>query len=188
MYRSKKLSMVLASIENKRVLHDFTPTTVGTTSEFTLINSVSQGDTQSSRNGNKIMCNYLTGNFDIKVDPSATVPTQFRVLFVYDKQTNGAAPTYAEIISPTAIYGLRNVNEYYRFKILYDKTFWVDNIGPSTKHVRFNKKFKLQTRFDSTTGVVSAISMGSIYMVVVSSDNTNQPTFQGAVRLGFYDN
>lgn len=182
-----KLAMIANSIENKRNTLDITASGVGTTAEFTILNGIAQGYTTGTRVGNKITMNYLTANFHLVCNASSTA-CFLRLSIVYDEQCNGAAPTFAEVFTPTQMYGLRDVDNSRRFKMIWDKTFCLDPVTNPHMNIRIAKKFNLETRYIGTTAVVSSIGTGSLYLIAVSSDNTYQPTVAAAIRTGYYDN
>lgn len=186
-YNRRKLNMMARTIENKRILHTFSADGVGAAAEFSLLNGIAGGTTQDTRNGHKIVVNYLSLNLAIEQDVNVD-RTHFRCLIVYDSQCNGSAPQWQDIFSPSTINGLRNVNQYKRFRILYDRTIWLNTYNRTDVQLRFNRKMALETRYDGANAVVSDITKGSLYFIAVSDQATYQPTVSGAIRVGFYDN
>jgi len=117
-----------------------------------------------------------------------------RCVIVFDKQTNGAAPSWASIYNTSgnagAPFANRSVSTLDRFMVLADKTFQVCAAGPNSFDHTFKLKVNLETRFTSTNnGDVTDIITGSLYVFVVDGNSTaNVPgQFATYTRVEFVD-
>lgn len=146
------------------------------------------------------------------VPGNAVTQEILRVLIVYDKQTNGASATFADVVqsvtqaaatSSSAIDGM-NLNNRDRFEILRDKYFYMPGRAANGAGYNFNDQFvvcspetslttfsKLSERdqvykADSSPAVITDIATGNIFVVVQGTVGSQYAlTFSSRVR--FYD-
>jgi len=123
-----------------------TPTVagLGLATGYTCLNCVEQGNGVSQRIGNKIVITSI--RLRGTITPSKTADTTdygfVRVLMVYDKQTNGAAPLIGDIISnistsgsfATAFNSGIKITNRNRFVMLRDQIFEMGATGSSNVH------------------------------------------------------
>lgn len=117
-----------------------------------------------------------------------------RAVIIFDKQTNGAAASWSSLMNASGLYSApyaqRNISTLDRYMMLADKTFEVCSSGPNSIVWKFDVPCNLETRFTTTNnGDVTDIITGSIYLIVVDSNNTaNLPgTFSMLSRVEFTD-
>ena len=103
----------------------------------------------------------------------------FRAMVVLDKQANGAAFTYTDLMINGQPYGLRNISNKARFTVIWDGKLQmlIGNVttpGTSTimtaasgQAVTAYKKINVQTQYNSgDAGDVSDIQTNSLYFIV----------------------
>lgn len=99
-----------------------------------------------------------------------------RVALVYDKQTNGAAPGTQDIWEEIAASALdssfapRNVNNYERFSVLADEKIMLNNVAGTGARCSGYIKVSLPTRYGTSTGTVTDIASGGLFLIVYDSN------------------
>lgn len=189
-------------------------TDITTTAALTLLNGLSQGDTTITRTGGQVRLTSVHIKGTVTADPANLSSDQYRMMLVWDGQTNGAAPTLSgnvtSILDVTTItdplIAPYNYSAMDRFKILMDKRVIInrrvvaDNdpaTGATTEYQAivkpFNKKFKLgrivRYAVNSSTGTITDISTNSLYFIVVGNvaPASVNPSIQFSSRIYFKD-
>lgn len=164
------------------------PFTQNNTATLTLLNGVAQGDDANSREGSMVW--NKTFSMIYSVTPNGAYVSnggaQTRLMVVYDRQTNGAAFSMSDLLTATNDpIALRFWYSRSRYKVLYDKVLDTYFNGPLPVH-RVVKKINLPTKYGTaTTGTVSNMSKGSLYLVTVSNVASNGPTVHAHCRVSF---
>jgi len=146
------------------------------------LNIIPQDDTESGRVGRKVSIKKFMVKA-LMILPATTVAAnsvdRIRLMFIVDRQANGASPTVAQILAtPSTIDSFQNLANASRFQILYDKTHTISaNAGgaptatPSfsqeNRFVKISKKVDIPIEFDSTaaTGALTTIRSNNIFQV-----------------------
>ena len=177
-----------------------------------LMNGIQTGSGYFNRVGSKVELKSIQIKAYISI--LATSTQDFgRVLLVYDRQTNGAAPSYSDLIQGRQQDGLTLTNNSFdmvnldnrdRFVILRDKCFFlssetytagvITNVfpQPTDKEMVIDWYVKLKgltTHFKSTTNPCTSVDIntGALYLVNVSG-GTDFYSLVGAARLRYNDN
>lgn len=139
---------------------------------FSCANLVQEGAQYYARVGSKINIRRVefTGNFNITDTPCNVA---VRILLVYDKSPNGAAPGIGDMIyqAPTAAVGFGSVvatPNKSRFYIFADKRFTVDTSGASIRTIRIRKKVNFNSNYDGTANPlpIANVREGAVFVVV----------------------
>lgn len=172
---------------------------------------ITQGDTASTRTGNKINPTSLQLRMGLNTVDTLLVPVKVRMIAFWDRQANGASPVLANINNGlldnstigTIVYAPRNLNTVDRYTIVYDKvmvinpTAWtsytsavpnvVGTAFPIEKYI--SKAFKLgrQIRYDTNTGALADLVSNAFYIAFVSDAASDEPVMEGGIRLYFRD-
>jgi len=172
---------------------------INTTGLVTPINLIQVGSTFCNRIGRRIEMSslYVTGTLRLTGNTTAT-HDYCRILIVYDRQTNGATPAIATILSnydqttaqtTNAGSGL-NPDQKERFVILADERRVVPPVSATGVYSstegdqdmfsikRFVKLRGMQTHYqaDSSPAVVGDISTGGLFLVTIGLfANNSQP-------------
>lgn len=179
-----------------------------------LLNGVVQGAGNNQRIGNKISLKALRMKGQI-LNLATAVQTYGRLLVIYDKQPNGALPTYASVMQTRDSAGAAtntafsdpNFDNKERFTILRDTTIVfpsvtntlgvLTNVGfdQGTKsdinifNVDMYIKLKgLHTAYTGATAGIGDISTGSLLFAVMIHQGAATWTFRNVDRLTYYDN
>lgn len=169
---------------------------VDTDGDFKLLNGTKAGTGYHERIGNKITMKSIELRIQFEKNANVLASPQEdlyqRVLCVYDNQTNGVEPVWADVIRSIDITGTPsststdfvNLANRNRFIILMDKTFvcprqdqvtptgnmdmtfWslIDGEAPCQTH-QFIKLKGLKTFYKASTGLISDITTGGLYIM-----------------------
>lgn len=174
--------------------------TVADNPAIVCLNAPVQGSGATQRIGRQIMIRKILGRvkFFNRTAPTGSAfeswaPT-VRWMLVYDMQTNGTAPTQAQLFSaPADISTLQNLDNRDRFKILMDKVFTFAKIGMrqvdegqatagQAKTYKFYKRVNLPVQFNAgNAGTVADIATGSLHLVCFSDGGSNDPTYNAHI-------
>ncbi len=202
------MAMQWLNPELKVIVTSFDGTTDWSTTPVTqLLNGVAQGLDYNNRIGNSIRLVAVDVDLTIRTTVAAAGPTFVQAVLLVDTQTEGAVPPSADVfqsgVTLLALAAVPNpVTAPDRFAIVHAEKFHLvigDGVttairvfgGPSVHHIKFRKSLVEQnchTYYQSTTGAITSISRGSMYLIGVSSEATNTPIVYGHVRVWFEDN
>lgn len=96
-----------------------------------------------------------------------------RVVLIYDKESNGTRPTWADVFEQAADQRLavRNLENSKRFMLLFDRHMTLSYTGNLTKDITIYKKFKQPLRVDydheatgTTSGDSTQIKKGNLWL------------------------
>lgn len=188
LWRDVKYLKSLINVEHKYV--DTTATTTSsTTPALVLLNALALGTPSTSRLGQSIKMTALYANIFWSINASAST-TYTRMIIFKDMQPNAAAPaasdllvTTGSVLSPLVIGNAR------RFKVLMDIRKNLSING--TEIVKFKRFMKLffHTRYNNqNNGTIADITTNSLYMLHMSDQATNTPSFSYSIRCRFIDN
>ena len=152
-----------------------------------LLNGIAQGTEIYQRVGRKVIMKSLLFRITIFNDPTKQDPqgTALRIILVYDSQTNGAAPTVANIISnmqaaayTPVVQTPMNLNNRDRFKVIKDWYFGcpaatytagaVTGGAPDTKTKMCYKKLNHDVIFQGTGATSADIASGGVYVLIIA--------------------
>ncbi len=157
---------------------------------ITPITLIGQGDSASSREGNKIVLTSLQMKYTFK-QSTAAIATRCRVMLVLDKQTNGAVFTAGELLQSTslgtAIVSPLNLDGAFRFKVLYNKVHTLSSEGSVVQYSEMFKKMNIQARYSGSGGAQSNILSSGLYIVHLSDESSNTPNISYFTRVRFID-
>ncbi len=178
----------LLNVERK-----FTITNVGSqlipdTGIFNLLNGVSTGTTESTRNGNSVRANSLFSRLTFTANSSAT-NTFVRMIIFWDRQTNSATPSTADLLESVNHLSSLNKNRGKRFKVIHDRLIKLIP-GQDTQAVTMKcyKRLQRHIEFDNTDATVASISTNSLFLFFISSEATNTPTVAHNNTFRYIDN
>jgi hypothetical protein len=174
-----------------------------------VINVALPGSSFYQRVGNTIRMKsiHVRGFIEPIGTPPAGVGQDYvRMCIIYDRQPNGAYPTYSQIFTSynnagstaSTAWDFTNPTQFDRFLILRDKTMYIPPIGtggaanitpmsytdPQHKLlVNFYIKLPdLETRFNqAASGTISDITSGAIYLLAITQNNNS-----ASAGFGFY--
>jgi len=184
-----------------------TGVTLADVGSVNLLNACTQGlDAVNDRIGRKVLVKRIAvrGSAGVPV-ASLTNGTGYenngdsiRIVIVFDKQTNGATPTYGTGTTGVfnvngagnAPFGFRAQSTTERFVVLGDITRQVSEAGPNSFWFEFDIPCRLEIGYGSSNnGDVTDIVTGGIFMMVVDTNTTaNLPgNYSYTSRVEFTD-
>lgn len=179
----------------------------GSTGALVLMPLIAQGLDDGQRIGDSVRIKKIELRQFLSQSTAATAGDLFRTLIVYDKQANGAAPTFAQVITDNTAGGYLAIgtpNNVYispggmgtsRFKILYDKLNVFDQqvalAGTTSQISRENhivlNKLNLPINYSGTGSTVASIASGSVYILTVGVNNTNVTSSVASWAIDYTD-
>lgn len=204
------------SSEIKTVDIDRTAKQIVNTGTFVLLNGTTEGASFYNRIGRKIagksvrIQGQIIGSGNVTLVQSEYI----RVMVIYDRQTNGAFPTVADVLTnydytgatTTTSFSYLNMNNIERFVVLRDTHFHIpdnDFAGTQTSGMgsiidyknncnydEYIKLGKLETHYKNSTGLVGDITTGGIYLLLLGNvaAGSNGYQMQYSIRYRFHDN
>jgi len=142
-------------------------------SEVRLLNGIARGDEINERIGREVTMRSIQVTGTTLATPGTGVDQNHRVLLVYDRQTNAAALTAAQVLAAVNCYAPRNLENRKRFKILFDRTWHLNaSAEPGSQHVfKFYRRLAHPVTFNAgDAGTVADITTGSLYAISVGSE------------------
>jgi len=163
-----------------------------TTGDVILVNGCARGDDVGDRIGRKIVMKSLEMRLYAYVTAGTGVDQTNRVMVVYDKQPNGAAPAITDVLVSISTTALKNANNDHRFNVLYDQTYYLNGSGESdsAKIWKNYRRLNFPVQFNSgDAGTIADIQTGSLYFLVMGSEARGVTASQinGRVRVKFVD-
>lgn len=187
----------LKTLQEKKTidLDPLTDAVAGGTAVLYLLNGVATGDDFTDRDGRRIFMTSLQAKFSFYVNSAAaSAGGNFRVMFFYDKQPNGAAPVVTDVLKSAAALANMNLNNRSRFQLISNKVY---AIGPVTTTAigaqscftdDIYRKLNLDTQYLGTTNTIASIATGSLYMLYITDIvGVAVGTFKGSCRVRFLD-
>jgi len=187
--------------------------TLNSTAQITPVNLIQSGSGFFNRVGRRIEMQSIHVTGEVNQTETATLYNDYaRILLIYDRQTNGALPSFATILasydqsgtaSTSYLSGL-NPDERERFLILMDQRLVLPSCpggtgvtgatdGPAvTFNInRFVKMRNLTTHYkaDSSPAVIGDIATGSVYLIGIGRATSGAEGWQANlnVRIRYKD-
>lgn len=167
------------------------------TSVKTLLNGCAQGtDAPSNRIGRETSMKSIYWMLYGSIAATTTGAAPFRLVIVYDKESNGVAATASgtpatDAFNQDNIGAQMNLDQRDRFIVLVDEI--IDNIGTAGPQSLFRKgyrKISLPCVFNATGGAtIASINTGGIYAFLWNGGTfaTLAPTLNLSTRIRFED-
>jgi hypothetical protein len=160
-------------------------TTSGTQIHLTNITS---GTSASSRIGNEIILKGITNRYAVATKAQTTLADEtniIRLIWVYDKQANAAAPGIASVLSTiNPVSNFQDANKG-RFIVLFDDFFGVGLSSDMVKCRHHSRRLNLSCLF---VGASAIPETGSVYLIALSDSGvTPNPVLSYDIRLEYID-
>lgn len=163
---------------------------------------IAQGVSESQRIGRQCYIHsiHVKGHFHC-ADTSGT-HERLRVVLVWDKQCNGALPSWGDVFEATNIDTFRNIQNVHRFKVLIDRTYTINKVPVNpydsnttyyqipAKTIMYNYRFPrpgLRMDFSSSTGATSEKVTNNVIGFLMA-ENAEKVNWTSNVRIRFSDN
>lgn len=154
-----------------------------------LVSGIVQGDTDQTRNGDKIRVQSIAWNMDFAVATNETGGTIIRFFIVYDRRPNGAQATYTNVLNAANTRALMNLDTQYlgRFQVLYDQTFLLDTADNQYAKCKGYRKVNLPVWYNANTGAIGDVQRGNLFAMIITQNNDQNMNAYGYIRLRFTD-
>jgi len=145
------------------------------------------GPSYNERIANKITVQRLEFNYIVRAGPALIGSSQaaVRVVLVKDtRQVDSVFPLATDVFSialPNAQYNYFNLG---RFKVLYDTIHVVDVYNPTVAAQRI-LSHNFPVKYSSNA--LGSITMNGVYLLLLTDNTANAPTFDYSLRLYFTD-
>lgn len=133
-----------------------------------LLTAIAQGTNSGNRVGRKITIKSVQWRGMVKPAAGGGFG-QNRILVVYDKQSNGAAPAITDILSVNGAESCLNLSNAERFIILADE---ITDSCQSTALSIYTKRYikcSLDVMYSGTTAAIADCASGAIYAFVANT-------------------
>lgn len=216
--RVSKAGLFVRSAEVKTLDVNVGSFALSTTATVTGCNFIRGGTDESQRVGRKIEMRswQFSGFLQFGSSGTATPQDFCRIVLVYDRQTNGAAPGWADVfqtvnqagVTDNSALALKNVDNEWRFKILMDHKIMISDFSNAAaeagvaSHVTdyaFNgiinkyiplKGLTTQYQANSAPAVVGDIVSGGLFFMTktyINAAGVQNFNLTGTLRLKYND-
>ncbi len=163
-------------------------------------NIILQGDTDSGRDGRKVIAKNLQIRFMVTLPSSTTVANMqdvVRIIVYRDRQANGAAATIAKLFNGTSIFAFGRLANKGRFSILAEETITLNgNIGTGStpnsqsaavrQYGKIFRKLNFPLEFSGIAGDITDVASNNIGIAAFTESGFI--TLETNVRLRYTDN
>lgn len=160
--------------------------------EITLLNGAAQGTAANERVGT--LCNFkdVYCNLTIRLPsaPANQIPVAARIMFVWDKQPNGALPAATDLLSGAGTFwGVNNLDNRDRFITLAKRIYSLSPNGDQIITDNIYARINMQTSYSGSGGTIAAVKTGALLLCYVSttSSDVNEPLLTIQTRAKFVD-
>ncbi len=180
----------LMNVEFK--FHDVvqTDTAQNQTASIIQLTNIPQGDTSETRDGAQVKLTRLQIKYTISAGTADV--TFVRCIVVHDSQTNQAIYGIADLLQDTtasdSIVSMLNLDNKYRFSILYNKVHSFSNTGNKAVYKEFMKDLDMRIRFDASTPSIADLTSSSLSIVFIANIGSNTPSITLFARVRYVDN
>lgn len=155
----------------------------------TLLNAISQGNTSTTRIGNKITMESIAWKLRFMATGAET-GWLIRVMLVYDRKPAGALATWETVCTANAVLSLYTVtgNARGRFQVLYDKIFNMRDVARVQYLKGFiNLKGKKGDYSLGNAGTIADLAKGSLILMANTMNTAAITDLDGSTRITFTD-
>lgn len=151
------------------------------------LTAVGQGDSDvANRSGNSIFVRNLFARLSFERNASATNTFVRYIFFIDTQQVGDTNPTVATVLNSSSTLSALNTGTAGRFKILKDGMVSLSSSGQSAIYKKIYLNMRHHVRYNADSG--SDQQKGAIYLLVISDQATNTPTFTYNIKIGYHDN
>lgn len=178
--------------EEKKIIHtdlNFAAL-VSATMQFQGLVYTAQGNTKTTRIGNKITLESLAVRLSSKLSDGETLGGILRLMIVVDRRPAGAQAAASDFLNNEAVESLYTTSEANqgRFQILYDQSFNYNVSGVQMRTHKFFIPLKgLKVSYTSNLGTVADIQKNNVFLAAITTNNDNNMSLVGDLRIRFTD-
>lgn len=154
----------------------------------TLLSGIAQGLTDVTRIGNKLRVKDIYARLSTTIN-ALSGATFVRVILFSDKECASATPAVTDVLQSASHLSPINRDNSDRFVIIKDTTVSMA-VGTESrlKEWKWFKTLPIHIWYDGTGATVADCRENTLFMLTISNEPTNAPSFAAQVRVKFYDN
>jgi len=158
---------------------------------FNYLTTMTQGTSDVTRVGNKILIKYLWMKANI-IQHATGLDQTVRCVIIRDNAPDGALPAWLDVYNTVDVYAFRNRDRLCRFRVLYDRTFQINRPSEEGSERSVKKFIKLNKPCwfnDTAAADVTAAQKGCLYIGFVGTEATGNTCahFNYNTQIGFTD-
>lgn len=179
----------LVNSEMKHSDYDINSSITSSSTNCTPITAITQGDSESTRDGNSILAKSLEAKM-ITVMPGTTsgLNVKCRAMIVRDNMPDGSTITATDILQSADVNSFYNkTTNVGRFGKLYDETFVLNNEAHPVKVVDLKVPLQSHIKYNASTANQADLAKGNLY-VLGFTDNADASPIDWHFRLKYHDN
>ncbi len=154
------------------------------------ITNIPQGDTSETRDGAQVKLTRLSIKY--KFVGGNAADAMVRIMLIHDKQTNQAIYSASDLLQDVTandnIVSATNLDNKYRFHVLYNKVVRLSNATNNTVYQEIMKDVDIRLRFDASTPSIADLTSSSLSLLFVSTLTTTAPLLTLFSRVRYVDN
>lgn len=155
-----------------------------------LLNAAGQSADSSGRIGRRIFMKSILFRYVFNVPEGQTVTSNssiasFRILIIYDKQTNKALPSVTDVLSSTDVHAAINLANSDRFVVLFDKYV---NMAAGNLDCLY-RKINMESIYSGSGAIIGDMTSGSVFYMIAPgfAYAAPGPTLSFTSRIRFTD-
>lgn len=163
---------------------------VAATPQYIGLNLIQQGNTGSTRIGNRISMQSLTLRVHTKLADNEAKGADYRIMIIMDRRPEGAQAVMTDSHTLNACRALINTDEDMigRFSILFDKNVHLNVEGTAGRTYKaFIELRGQQATYNGNVGDVTDLQKNYLYMIAFCQDNDQNAVLQYAARMRYTD-
>ncbi len=187
----RQVRQIKSATEKHHTDHAFSFPNLDIAGDVLALTNIVQGDGQNERVGLKM----FTKNVSIRLVAEDIVNAKdailYRIMVVQDRrQEGGVIPTIVDVLEQARVDGHLNLGELGRFKVWYDRVFYLAELasgnGPTRRFTKINLPIRVPVRYLGP--LVTDIASNGIYLMAVCDDaDPGTLNLNGQARIAFTD-
>jgi len=178
------------NIEEKELVTNAVSAPFDTNGALVPISRIAQGSNYTDRIGNSIKMQHIEVRGRIFKNASASFSVM-RVLLIRDLDGYGSVPNIPDIMETvgTTLAPLTQLDflNRKRFSVLYDELLTLNSTGDSSAVFEIQLPHEGHILYLGSTAAAASDGKGSLYMLFISDESTNTPTYAFSSRIVFTD-
>lgn len=149
---------------------------------------MAQGLGDQQRNGNSIKGVDIAGKMYLQKNIGVQT-TAMRLIWVLDKECDGAAPLLSQILDNVDVVSGLNKDYTKRFVILKDKMLTLNDGGGQTKFQKYYFPTDFHVHYDGATAAITDAKENQVFLFAISDQTADYaPLITHFGRFNYYDN
>lgn len=167
------------------------PVSIGITGTLFCLNPLAQGTSAFTRIGTSVSIKSVAYRYelDLPTAPANQLPTSGRIILVWDKQANGAVPSYTDVFTSANYLAFMNIGATQRFTVLRNQQFSLSPQGDQCLFFEGYCKINMKSSWPVGLSAAGVPISGSLLLIYIADQNAvaNQPLLNGCWRIRYQD-